>query len=193
MILITLLNLINTAAFMAVLSLSAVALYTSYAIPIILLVVKRVYLPAEIRWGPFCLGRWGLPINLFAIVYSVYVVIFVTFPTMLPITASNMNYAAPVLVAVLIFAVLDWVFRGRFTINSSKTLNTRFLSRYQKNTQYRHIHSEPAGSSIPAGADVVTCGVYHGAPSAALSILELISYGRVTLKLDSLDRKEIPN
>lgn len=124
-VLITLLNLIDTAAFMAVLSLSAVALYTSYAIPIILLAVKRVYHPAEIRWGPFCLGRWGLPINLFAIVYSVYVVIFVTFPPILPITATNMNYAAPVLGAVLIFAVLDWGFRGRFVWNGPISKTTR--------------------------------------------------------------------
>lgn len=35
------------------------------------------------------------------------------FPTELPVTGSNMNYAGPLLGALIIGALLDWVISGR--------------------------------------------------------------------------------
>lgn len=112
-ILLSLINIGSEAAFNAILSLSAIALYFSYLVPILFLVIKRVRSPHEIQWGPFHLGRWGLPINLFAIVWAVYILIFLPFPSTLPVTKENMNYAAPVFIGVIFFAVIDWCFRGR--------------------------------------------------------------------------------
>lgn len=88
------------------------ALYLSYLIPTILLVIKRVR-KQPISFGPFRLGRFGLWINLYAILYGVFICIFLPFPPDMPVTRTNMNYAGPVLGGVLIFAVADWVFRGR--------------------------------------------------------------------------------
>jgi len=34
------------------------------------------------------------------------------FPTMLPVTGSNMNYAGPILLAVIFGAIADWVISG---------------------------------------------------------------------------------
>jgi choline transport protein len=111
--LLSLINIGSTAAFNAILSLSAIALYFSYLIPIVFLLIKRFRAPHEIQWGPFCLGRWGLPINLFSIVWAVYILIFLPFPPTVPVTKENMNYAAPVFIGVLFFAVADWCLRGR--------------------------------------------------------------------------------
>jgi choline transport protein len=59
------------------------------------------------------MGRAGLPINLLALAYLVFVVIWMPFPQILPVTASNMNYAGPVLGGVILIALLDWAISGR--------------------------------------------------------------------------------
>ncbi|KAH1337206.1 hypothetical protein KXW98_001546 [Aspergillus fumigatus] len=103
----------STAAFNAILSISTLGLYFSYIIPLILLVIKRFREPQDIPRGVFHMGRWGLPVNLFAIAFAIYVSIFLPFPAQVPVTGENMNYAGPVLGAVMIFACVDWVVRGR--------------------------------------------------------------------------------
>ncbi|KNG82807.1 amino acid permease [Aspergillus nomiae NRRL 13137] len=103
----------STAAFNAILSLSTLGLYISYLIPLILLVFKRFVAPQDIPQGTFTLGKWGLPMNLLAILFATYFVIFLPFPSTLPVTAENMNYAGPVLGFVMLFACGDWIVRGR--------------------------------------------------------------------------------
>ncbi|KAJ6083696.1 amino acid/polyamine transporter I [Penicillium canescens] len=103
----------STAAFNAILSLSTLGLYISYLIPLILLVLKRFTSPQDIPQGTFSLGKFGLPMNLLAILFATYFVIFLPFPATVPVTAENMNYAGPVLGFVILFACGDWIVRGR--------------------------------------------------------------------------------
>ncbi|KAL4778110.1 amino acid/polyamine transporter I [Aspergillus varians] len=103
----------STAAFNAILSLSTLGLYISYLIPLSLLILKRFTAPQDIPQGTFSLGRWGLPMNLLAILFATYFVIFLPFPPEVPVTGENMNYAGPVLGFVMVFACCDWVVRGR--------------------------------------------------------------------------------
>ncbi|KAJ5952461.1 amino acid permease [Penicillium vulpinum] len=103
----------STAAFNAILSLSTLGLYISYLIPLVLLVLKRFMAPKEIPQGAFTLGKFGLPMNLLAILFATYFVIFLPFPATLPVTAENMNYAGPVLGFIMLFACGDWIVRGR--------------------------------------------------------------------------------
>jgi choline transport protein len=69
-------------------------------------------------YGPFTLGKWGIPINLFALLYACYMVVFMSFPTFLPVTKATMNYAAPVWIGCLLFALGDWFVSGhkRFSV-----------------------------------------------------------------------------
>jgi hypothetical protein len=69
--------------------------------------------PQDIPRGTFSLGKFGLPMNLLAILFATYFVIFLPFPATLPVTAENMNYAGPVLGFVMLFACVDWIVRGR--------------------------------------------------------------------------------
>ena len=97
----------------AILSLSTFGLYLSYVVPIIFLVIKKVK-GDEIPYGPWRMPPWmGLPVNLFSIAYALYVMVFLPFPSILPVTATNMNYAGPVMGAVLLIALADWCFTGR--------------------------------------------------------------------------------
>jgi len=66
-----------------------------------------------LTYGPYSLGRWGIPINLFSLAYLGFVIIWMPFPTMLPITGNNMNYAGPVFGLIIIGALTDWCITGR--------------------------------------------------------------------------------
>lgn len=88
------------------------ALYVSYLIPIILLFMKRCR-KEPITFGPWHLGRFGFLINLYAIVFGVFVSIWLPFPGSVPVTAAYFNYSGPVFGFLLLLALGDWFFRGR--------------------------------------------------------------------------------
>jgi len=94
-------------------ALTTSTLYISYIIPIILLVMKRISDPLSISYGPWTLGRWGMAINLFGIAFGVFTIIFVPWPTQIPVTLENMNYCGPVFGVLMILLGFDWLVRGR--------------------------------------------------------------------------------
>jgi choline transport protein len=64
----------------------------------------------HIKYGAFKLGRYSIAMNLVALAYLGYVIIiWMPFPTMVPVTDSNMNYAGPILGAVIIGALLPMI------------------------------------------------------------------------------------
>lgn len=112
--LIGLINIASTTAFNAILSLATLSLYISYLIPIVIFALRKLQ-DQPIPYGPFRLGQAGLYINLFAIVYGVFICVFLPFPPEQPVTRINMNYSSPVFFFVLLFSLCDWFMRGRKT------------------------------------------------------------------------------
>lgn len=110
--LLAIINIASSTAFNALISLPTIALYISYFIPILFLVIRKLQ-NRHPAYGPFKLGRWGLPINLFSLVYIIYIIVFLPFPSMRPVTALNMNYAGPLVGAVIVIALGDWFLSGR--------------------------------------------------------------------------------
>ncbi|KAH7360368.1 amino acid/polyamine transporter I [Rhexocercosporidium sp. MPI-PUGE-AT-0058] len=110
--LLALINIGSSTAFNALISLPTIALYISYFIPIVFIVIRKLQ-NRHPKYGPFKLGRWGLPINLFSLVYILYILTFVPFPVLLPVTATTMNYAGPMMGAIIVIALGDWVISGR--------------------------------------------------------------------------------
>ncbi|KAI5295660.1 hypothetical protein KEM52_000652 [Ascosphaera acerosa] len=111
--LIALVNIGSQTAYTAVLSLASVTHLVSYIIPIFFVLLRRIREPETIKWGPFQMGRWGIPVNIWALCYCIYCGIFNVFPQLMPVTAANMNYAGPVLGLIILLAMVDWVVRGR--------------------------------------------------------------------------------
>lgn len=107
-----LINIASTTAFNAILSLATLSLYISYLMPIVIFAVRKIQ-QQPIRYGPFRLGAFGLYINIFAVVYGVFICIFLPFPPEQPVTETNMNYSSPVFGFVLLFSLCDWFVRGR--------------------------------------------------------------------------------
>jgi hypothetical protein len=67
--------------------------------------LKRFTAPQDIPRGTFSLGKLGLAMNLAAILFVTYFAIFLPFPSTLPVTAENMNYAGPILGFIMLFCL----------------------------------------------------------------------------------------
>ena len=111
-VLLSLINIGSTTAFNALISLATFALYISYGFPIVLLVIRR-FRGQNIEFGPWSMGRFGLFTNLVAIAFCTFLTIFLPFPTIIPVTAQNMNWAVVVFAAVMLFAVTNWYVVGK--------------------------------------------------------------------------------
>jgi choline transport protein len=61
------------------------------------------------------MGPTGVLVNTFALCYIVYVVLWMPFPQILPVTKDNMNYAGPIFCAVVLGALGHWFIRARKT------------------------------------------------------------------------------
>lgn len=108
-----LINLGSNLAFNIIVSLSLLALLSTYMISIGCVLRKRILgeeLPPH-RWD---LGRWGLPINAFAVAYSAFALVFCCFPVSVPVmTLEDANWAPLVWVGVMIISFGIYVVHGR--------------------------------------------------------------------------------
>ena len=113
--LLALINVGSSTAFNAFISLPALGLYISYFFPIFFLLWRRLSRSQStpIPWGPFRLGVAGPCVNLGAICYLLFVIVWMPFPTFLPVDSINMNYAGPIVGAVILGALLDWCITGK--------------------------------------------------------------------------------
>ncbi|OAG37287.1 hypothetical protein AYO21_08472 [Fonsecaea monophora] len=114
--LLSLLNIGSTTAFGAITALSSLALYFSYGTAISAMLLARwtsSHGGKPLELGGWNLGRYGVYINSFALVYTLYIMVFLPIPSTLPVTASNMNYAGPIFLFVFFFAIALWFLRAR--------------------------------------------------------------------------------
>lgn len=112
----TLLSLIymgSAAAYNALISLSSLGITLSYIAPISFLLLRKLRGPTPPPYGPFSLGKWGVPCNVFTLCYLVFIAVWMPFPGNLPVSAETMNYAGPIFGAAVLCALGDWVLSGR--------------------------------------------------------------------------------
>lgn len=102
----------SATAFNAIISLQTLGLYSSYTIPILFILLRKLRGP-EPPYGPFKLGTWGIPINIFALCYLVFIITWMPFPSVLPVNQDNMNYGGPIFSGMLLLALCDWTLNGR--------------------------------------------------------------------------------
>jgi choline transport protein len=104
----------NTTAFNAVLSMAIIGMYLSYALPIgfMLFRGRRVLYAGD--YGKFKLGGYlGPAMNVVSLLWMTVVIIFSTFPTMMPVSAQTMNYSIVVLSGWIVFGVVYYFTYGR--------------------------------------------------------------------------------
>ncbi|AMD21356.1 HER077Cp [Eremothecium sinecaudum] len=86
-------------------------LLLSYAVPIICLLIKK----RQIKHGPFWLGKFGAFCNIVVLAWTLFALVFFSLPPMMPVTANNMNYVSVVIVGYLVYSLLYWCFKGRYS------------------------------------------------------------------------------
>lgn len=106
--LLALLNIGSSIAFNVIVALSTLGLYQSYLMAIACMLWARF--SGRLEPSGWSLGRYGVYINIFAVIYSAYIMVFLCFPSFLPVTASGMNYALPINAFVQLIALGLWVF-----------------------------------------------------------------------------------
>ncbi|CAK0780294.1 hypothetical protein CVIRNUC_005001 [Coccomyxa viridis] len=96
----------STIAFQAVVSISVIGLYISYAIPIAIRLLNN----KQFQPGPFHLGKIGLVIGWIAVGWVVFITAVFIMPTAFPVTRDNLNYAGVAVGIVLLGALLFFFF-----------------------------------------------------------------------------------
>lgn len=97
----------------AITSLSVIGFYVSYAIILAVTLYARYRAEGGLALGEWNLGRAGPLVNAFALLYTCWMLVFLPFPSMLPVTASNMNWSLPAYATIMILAVTLWFVRAR--------------------------------------------------------------------------------
>ncbi|KAJ0349359.1 hypothetical protein KNSL1_004824, partial [Colletotrichum chrysophilum] len=94
----------------------------SYIIPIGLLMYRSI--GGEFELGPWQIGRFRVIVHTMSVVWCGFLIVFPSFPTTLPVKASNMNYSIVIVAGIFAFAtVLYFTYaQGRFTGLKLETL-----------------------------------------------------------------------
>lgn len=101
-------------AFQAIISGGGVTLQVGYVTPIIIVLIRgRKILPARPN---FDLRKWGYPINIMSVCWSLTMIMMFTFPMYVPVTVVNisyMNWSILIVGATIIFPGIWWLWKAR--------------------------------------------------------------------------------
>ena len=84
----------------------------SYIPPIALILWKRLR-GDDINYGPWKLGMFGVPANVFALIWTTIAMFFSFWPVAMNPTPQTMNWACLLYGATVIFSVCFYVLHGR--------------------------------------------------------------------------------
>ena len=110
--LLSLITLGSYTAFEAITSLTMLALTSTYLISLGCVLWRRCFgggLPAS----PWTLGRFGIPINVLALCYCIFLIIFLPWPVTVPVTKDNFNWASVMFIGILVLSAFYYIIRAR--------------------------------------------------------------------------------
>lgn len=105
---------LSTTAWNALVSLSVIALYFSYILPCLFIFICR-FRGQEIPQSAWNLGRWGIWLNGYAVIWGLFVIVWLCFPVTLPVDAASLNWSGPIMGK---FPAYDPILRHFVTIGS---------------------------------------------------------------------------
>jgi len=86
---------------------------------------RNAHVFPKLRWT---LGRFGLPCNILAIIYGVWIAIWTLFPISVPTGPVDMNWVSVVMFGVILISTVAYFVRGRYIYNGPQLL-TKALER----------------------------------------------------------------
>ncbi|RMY59087.1 hypothetical protein D0863_12058 [Hortaea werneckii] len=112
LIILALINIGSTAALNTIIALLTSATSFSYALSISCMLLKRLQ-GQPLPPARFSMGRYSVPVNMFAVGYIITAAVASFFPVSVPVDAVSMNWSVVVFGGVLCIACVDYVLRGR--------------------------------------------------------------------------------
>lgn len=103
----------SPVAFYAITSLGSVAVLQCYSLSIGCILWRRICQPDTIPAARFSLGRWGIPVNCAAVIFSIWSFFWSFWPQTNNPTAASFNWASPIFSAVIIGAMIYYCIAGR--------------------------------------------------------------------------------
>ncbi|KAK1979901.1 amino acid permease-domain-containing protein [Colletotrichum cereale] len=104
----------NATAFNAILSMAIIGMYASYIVPIVYMLACGRKNLSPSGYGPFTLGPvLGPVLNIISLTWMTVVIVFSTFPSVMPVTPQDMNYSVVVMAGWLFFGVAYYLSFGK--------------------------------------------------------------------------------
>ncbi|KAF2465154.1 putative GABA permease [Lindgomyces ingoldianus] len=120
-LLLALIPLGSTTAFYALTGLTVAGFYSSFMVSASVMLWRRLTTPsANIAWGPFRLGKMGVPITIVALIYSFIGWIFSFWPPVAAVTIHTFNWSLVVYFGVVILSMAYYGLRARKTYTGPK-------------------------------------------------------------------------
>ncbi|KAF2008733.1 amino acid transporter [Aaosphaeria arxii CBS 175.79] len=116
-----LVNLGSVVTFNALTGLTVAGFYSAFMVAGGVMLYRRLTTASvDMAWGPFCMGRLGVPITIFAMIYSFIGWFFSFWPPVANLSASTFNWSLAVYFGVLFIAIAWWGLRARKTYKGPK-------------------------------------------------------------------------
>lgn len=113
-LLLALINIGSTVAFNAFISLIVLGYYSKFILAASVMLHKRLTTPKDqLPWGPFRLGRAGVPITVIALLFSILVGFFSVWPPVVNLGHEEMNYCVLIWGATVLLSLGFWAAYGR--------------------------------------------------------------------------------
>lgn len=112
--LLSLINIGSSAAFNAIISLQVCALMFSYSVSISCVLWRRIHHPTTLPPARWSLGRYGVPLNSFAVAYVIFAFFWSLWPNATPVDVESFNWSVVLFGSVLAFCIFMYWVRGRF-------------------------------------------------------------------------------
>jgi choline transport protein len=112
-VVLALINLGSTNAFNSIVGLLAGSGGFSYSISIACVLWRKIC-KQPLPQGRFSLGKLGIPINAFAVLYMIQQAIISFFPMFAVVTVKTMNYGCVMFGGVAIISIVYYLVKGRY-------------------------------------------------------------------------------
>lgn len=150
-----LINLGSSSAFLAFVSVGVMALQISYGIPI---AISMWYARKEVNSALWTCGPiLGTVVNVLALLWIAFETVLFSMPTVLPVTEVSMNYASVVLVGFMAMAAAWYIIyarKGTFDLSLPLTLMQRLLLHKASTILVRPAEGLTSGNSIQGSARI---------------------------------------
>lgn len=109
----SLINIGSETAFNAIISLNVAALMYTYITSISCVIYRKIWQPETLPVARWDMGRWGLPVNIIALLYSCFALFWSLWPGDREVTLMNFNWSVVIFVGVFVISLVLYLAKGR--------------------------------------------------------------------------------